>query len=56
MVPLHHTQDNTSDSYGGSRLNSWAFATAWARSRPTADRPGQPFYQWSPVNMQFYFR
>ena len=56
MVPLHHTQDNTSDSYGGSRLNSWAFRDGVGQKSTDGGSTWAAFYQWSPVNMQFYLR
>ena len=56
MVPLHHTQDNTSDSYGGARLNSWAFDDGFGQKSTDGGSSWSSFYQWSPVNMQFYFR
>jgi hypothetical protein len=56
MIPVHHTQDNTSDQHGGARLNSWAFRDGNGQSSRDGGSSWAALYRWSTVNIQFYLR
>jgi hypothetical protein len=58
MVPLQHTQDNTTDGSGdplASDMNSRAFRDGVGEKFTDGATTWSALYEWSPQNIQFYF-
>jgi hypothetical protein len=59
VIPIHHTQDNTTDASGDplrTRVHSWAFRDGVAERSTDGGKSWSRIYQWSPNNLQFYLR
>jgi hypothetical protein len=58
-VPIHHSQDNTTDTSGDplrTRVHSPAFRDGAIERSSDGGRSWSRVYQWSPNNLQFYLR